>query len=161
MSLGSKVFPGQSYDIAYERAAQFALSKGTLIVAAAGNESQRSKNQFSPVGSPADCPSILAVGAVDSALQVADFSNRAINKEGLVDLAAPGVAIYSSWPMPAGYRTLSGTSMATPHVAGIIALLCEKYPDATPDVISRELITLAGRLQLPREDVGAGLALAP
>lgn len=161
MSLGSKVFPGQSYDIAYERAAQFALSKGTLIVAAAGNESRRSKNQFSPVGSPADCPSILAVGAVDSSLQVADFSNRALNKEGLVDLAAPGVAIYSSWPMPAGYRTLSGTSMATPHVAGIIALLCEKYPEAAPDRIREELIGLAGSLPLSAEDVGAGLAIAP
>ncbi len=80
MSLGSRVFPGQSYDIAYERAAQFALSKGTLIVAAAGNESRRSKNQFSPVGSPADCPSILAVGAIDSLLQIADFSNRAQQK---------------------------------------------------------------------------------
>jgi subtilisin family serine protease len=161
MSLGSKVFPGQSYDIAYERAAQFALSKGTLIVAAAGNESRRSKNQFSPVGSPADCPSILAVGAVDSALQVADFSNRAINKEGLVDLVAPGVDIYSSWPMPAGHRILSGTSMATPHVAGIIALLCEKYPEAAPDMIREELIGLAGSLPLSREDVGAGLAIAP
>lgn len=161
MSLGSKVFPGQSYDIAYERAAQFALSKGTLIVAAAGNESRRSKNQFSPVGSPADCPSILAVGAVNSALQVADFSNRAINKEGLVDLVAPGVDIYSSWPMPAGHRILSGTSMATPHVAGIIALLCEKYPEAAPDRIREELIGLAGSLPLSREDVGAGLAIAP
>ncbi len=161
MSLGSKVIPGQSYDIAYERAAQFALSKGTLIVAAAGNESKRSKNQFSPVGSPADCPSILAVGAVDSALQVADFSNRAINKEGLVDLVAPGVNIYSSWPMPAGHRILSGTSMATPHVAGIIALLCEKYPEAAPDMIREELIGLAGSLPLSREDVGAGLAIAP
>ena len=161
MSLGSSVFPGQSYDIAYERAAQFALSKGTVIVAAAGNESRRSKNQFSPVGSPADCPSILAVGAVDSALQVADFSNRAINKEGQVDLAAPGVAIYSSWPLPARYRSLSGTSMATPHVAGILALLSEKYPKATPDMIRQELIGLVSSLPLSAEDVGAGLAIAP
>jgi subtilisin family serine protease len=161
MSLGSAVSPGQSYDIAYERAAQFALSKGTLIVAAAGNESRRSKNQFSPVGSPADCPSILAVGAIDPALQIADFSNRAINKEGLVDLVAPGVDIYSSWTMPAGHHTLSGTSMATPHVAGIIALLCEKYPEAAPDRIREELIGLADSLPLPREDVGAGLATAP
>lgn len=161
MSLGSRVFPGQSYDIAYERAAQFALSKGTLIVAAAGNESRRSQNRFSPVGSPADCPSILAVGAIDSSLQIADFSNRAINKNGLVDIAAPGVSIYSSWPMPTRYRTISGTSMATPHVAGILALLCEKYPDATPEMIVQELTALSERLQIPVEDVGAGLAIAP
>ena len=161
MSLGSKVLPGQSYDIAYERAAQFALSKGTLIVAAAGNDSKRSENQFSPVSSPADCPSILAVGAVDSTLQVADFSNRALNESGLVDLAAPGVGIYSSWPMPARYRTLSGTSMATPHVAGVVALLCEKFPDATPAMIGQELIRTAGRLSSPAEDIGAGISLAP
>ncbi|HBU45509.1 MAG TPA: protease, partial [Porphyromonadaceae bacterium] len=161
MSLGSKVLPGQSYDIAYERAAQFALSKGTLIVAAAGNDSKRSENQFSPVSSPADCPSILAVGAVNSTLQVADFSNRALNESGLVDLAAPGVGIYSSWPMPARYRTLSGTSMATPHVAGVVALLCEKFPDATPAMIGQELIRTAGRLSSPAVDIGAGISLAP
>lgn len=161
MSLGSRVFQGQSYDIAYERAAQFALSKGTVIVAAAGNESRRSQNRFSPVGSPADCPSILAVGAIDSSLQIADFSNRAINKNGLVDIAAPGVSIYSSWPMPTRYRTISGTSMATPHVAGILALLCEKYPDATPEMIVQELTALTERLQIPVEDAGAGLAIAP
>ncbi|MEA4949220.1 MAG: S8 family serine peptidase, partial [Petrimonas sp.] len=161
MSLGSKVLPGQGYDMAYERAARYALSKGTLIVAAAGNDSKRSENQFSPVSSPADCPSILAVGAVNSALQVADFSNRALNENGLVDLAAPGVAVYSSWPMPVRYRTLSGTSMATPHVAGVIALLCEKFPDATPAIIGQELIRLASSLPSPAEDVGAGLSTAP
>lgn len=161
MSLGSKVFPGQSHDIAYERAARYALSKGTLIVAAAGNESRRSQNLFSPVSSPADCPSILAVGALDSSLQIADFSNRAINKNGLVDIAAPGVDIYSSWPMPMGNRTLSGTSMATPHVAGIIALLCEKFPNATPEKISEKLIRMASSLPLPAEDAGVGLAIAP
>ncbi|MCE5206016.1 MAG: S8 family serine peptidase [Porphyromonadaceae bacterium] len=161
MSLGSSVFPGQSYDIAYERAAQFALSKGTLIVAAAGNESRRSKNRFSPVGSPADCPSILAVGAIDSSRQIADFSNRAINKNGLVDIAAPGVSILSSWPLPGRYRVLSGTSMATPHVAGIIALLCEKFPEATPEMIIQKLNALAEKLEIPVEDVGAGLAIAP
>ncbi|MFA7155870.1 MAG: S8 family serine peptidase, partial [Proteiniphilum sp.] len=120
-----------------------------------------SENRFSPVSSPADCPSILAVGAVDSALQVADFSNRALNESGLVDLAAPGVDVYSSWPMPARYRTLSGTSMATPHVAGITALLCEKFPDATPAMIGQELIRTAGSLTSPAQDVGAGLPLAP
>lgn len=161
MSLGSPVWEGESYDIAYERAAQFALSKGTLIVAAAGNESRRSKNKFSPVASPADCPSILAVAAIDRELQVGDFSNRAINPSGLVDIAAPGVEIYSSWRMPVRYRTLSGTSMATPHVAGIAALLFEKFPDATPEIIEKELRKNARPLLLPTEDVGDGLTIAP
>ena len=161
MSLGSRVFPGQTYDVAYERAAQFALSKGTIIVAAAGNDSRRSKNQFSPVGSPADCPSILAVAAIDPALQVADFSNRAVNPGGLVDIAAPGVGIYSSWPMPLRNRIISGTSMATPHVAGILALLWEKSPDATPAAIEKELRETARSLSLSPDDVGAGLSIAP
>ena len=161
MSLGSRVFPGQGYDLAYERAAQFALSKGTVVVAAAGNESRRSWNQFNPVGSPADCPSILAVAALDSNLTVADFSNRSINPTGQVDIAGPGVMIYSSWPAPMRYRTISGTSMATPHVAGIVALLWEKFPNATPAQIVYELRRLARILPLPIFDIGAGLAIAP
>lgn len=161
MSLGSRVFPGQGYDIAYERAAQFALSKGTVVVAAAGNESRRSWNQFSPVGSPADCPSVLAVAALDSNLSVADFSNRAINPTGLVDIAGPGVMIYSSWPTPMRYRTISGTSMATPHVAGIVALLWEKFPNYSPAQIIYELKRLAKILPLPNFDIGAGLTIAP
>ncbi|SFT06457.1 Subtilase family protein [Porphyromonadaceae bacterium NLAE-zl-C104] len=130
-------------------------------MAAAGNDSQRSKGLFSPVSSPADCPSILAVAAVDSELQVGDFSNRAINPSGLVDIAAPGVNVYSSWSMPARYRTISGTSMATPYVAGIAALFFEKYPDATPAMIEEELRKNARALPLPPEDVGVGLPIAP
>ncbi|WP_051664040.1 S8 family peptidase [Dyadobacter crusticola] len=162
MSLGSRVFPGQSYDVAYERAAQYALSKGTVVIAAAGNESRRSMNQFSPVGSPADCPSIMAVAALDSSLNVADFSNRKINPNGgEVDIAGPGVEIYSSWPMPMRYRTISGTSMATPHVAGLTALLWEKFPNATPYQIMTELRNLAKRLPISNIDVGVGLSIAP
>ncbi len=161
LSLGSRVYPGQRYDMAYERAAQYALSKGAVVVAAAGNDSRRSRHQYSPVSSPADCPSILAVGALDEKLKVADFSNRALNKGGEVDLAAPGVAIYSSWPMPTGHRTVSGTSMATPFVAGIAAMLCEKQPAGTPSSIVSQLKEMAKRLSQLPEDVGAGLTLAP
>lgn len=161
MSLGSSVYPGQSFDIAYERAAQFAMTKGAVVVAAAGNDSNRSNNLFNPVSSPADCPSILAIAALDSNLSVANFSNRAINTNGLIDLAAPGVKIYSSWPQPLGYNTISGTSMATPHVAGIIALLWEKFPNYTPYQIIFELKKLAKVLLLPKYDIGDGLAIAP
>lgn len=161
MSLGSKVFAGQGFDIPYERAANYALSKGSVVLAAAGNDSKRSCNQFKPVTSPADCPSVLAIAALDSNLDVADFSNRAINPTGQVDIAAPGVNIYSSWPMPMRCRTSSGTSMATPHVAGLIALLWEKYPTASPAQIISELRNNAQKLPLLTIDVGAGLALAP
>lgn len=161
MSLGSPVPYGVNYDIAYERAARFALSKGVLIVAAAGNDSRRSASQYHPVSSPADCPSILAVTAIDKDLKVGDFSNRAINTSGLVDFAAPGVDVYSSWTKTENYRILSGTSMATPHVAGIAALLFEKFPYATPEMIESELRKNARPLPLPTEDVGVGLSIAP
>ena len=161
MSFGSVVFAGQSYDIAYERAAKYARSKGTVIVAAAGNESKRSKEIYYPVNSPADCPSILAVAALDRTLEVADFSNRAINAKGLVDVAAPGVSVYSSWIMPVRNRSVSGTSMATPHVAGIFALLFEKYPDATPAMAEKVFREMARKLPLSSQDVGAGLSIAP
>lgn len=161
MSLGSQTFPGQGFDLAYERVGQFALSKGCIVVAAAGNESRRSWNQFSPVGSPADCPSILAVAALDSTFNVADFSNRSINPTGQIDIASAGVMVYSSWPEPVRYRTISGTSMATPHVAGILALLWEKFPDASPYQITNELLSISRRLPQWSIDVGIGLSIAP
>jgi subtilisin family serine protease len=109
MSLGSPVLPGMGYDIAYERAAKYALSKGTVVIAAAGNDSHRSWGQYNPVGSPADCPSILAIAALDSNMNLAEFSNRGINPNGQVDIGAPGVNVYSSWIMPTQYRQISGT----------------------------------------------------
>jgi subtilisin family serine protease len=161
MSLGSKVFPGQGFDPIYERAGAYALSKGTVVVAAAGNESKRSLNQYNPVGSPANCPSILAVAALDSNNNLANFSNRHINPYGEIDIACAGVDVYSSWPMPTGYRIISGTSMATPHVAGILALLWEKYPSATPHQIIDELKKISRGLPLPKMDIGSGFAVAP
>ncbi|WP_242929098.1 S8 family peptidase [Pontibacter vulgaris] len=161
MSLGSAVFPGQGYDPAYERAASFALSKGTVVVAAAGNESRRSHGVVNPIGSPANCPSVLAVGALDRYLNVADFSCKSINPGQMVDIAAPGVDVYSSWPMPTRYRSISGTSMATPHVAGILGLLFEQYPAESPQFVVSQLLEMAQPLEQDFRDVGRGLAISP
>jgi subtilisin family serine protease len=161
MSLSSRVFPGTGYDLIYERAAQYANSKGAILVAASGNESHRSMGIFNPVGSPADCPSILAVAAVDANLNIADFSNRSINEHAQVDIAAPGVDVYSSWPMPKRYRRISGTSMATPHVAGILALFWEKYPNYNYQQITMEMLKFAKRLPLASIDAGNGLIISP
>ncbi len=161
MSIESRIFPGQGYDLVYERFAQDAMSKGAILVAAAGNRSYRSVGYYNPVGSPADCPSILSVAALDANMNIADFSNRSINPNSQIDISGPGVDVYSTWPMPKRYRRISGTSMATPHVAGILALLWEKYPNATPAEITLELLRFAKRLPLPSIDAGSGLVMAP
>lgn len=126
MSLGAGVGVGQAPSTVYERAARRALKKGSLIVAAAGNDSARPQTT-SPVSHPANCPSIMAVGAVDSKMKIAPFSNRAMNPNGgEVNLVGPGVLVNSSWIEPQLYRKISGTSMATPHVAGVAAVICEE-----------------------------------
>jgi subtilisin family serine protease len=132
-----------------------------LIVAAAGNDSQR-PSTITPVSHPANCPSILAVAALDSGLRVASFSNGGVNLSGgQVDIAGPGVAVRSSWPRPTLYRTISGTSMATPHVAGIAALHAEANPDMRGATLGWLLLQSALRLQLITRDVGSGLVQAP
>jgi subtilisin family serine protease len=161
MSLGAPTQPGQPFSQVYERVALRAQAAGTLIVAAAGNDSSR-PGTTRPVSHPANCPSILAVAAVDRAIAIATFSNRGINPDGgQIDIAAPGVDVFSTWPMPTRYRRLQGTSMATPHVAGIAALYAEADPAARGAALWRALVGGARRLTLPASDVGAGLVQAP
>lgn len=82
MSLGSPTKLGDTYSRIYETVAQRALRRGTLIVAAAGNDSDRDSDSIIPVARPANCPSIMAVAALDSQLEIANFSNRGLNPEG-------------------------------------------------------------------------------
>jgi subtilisin family serine protease len=161
MSLGAGVAPGQTFSRVFERVARRALAAGTVIIAAAGNESER-PGFIAPVGHPANCPSIMAVGAVDVQGQIAPFSCGGLNPDGgQVDIAAPGVDVYSSWPRPTLYRRLRGTSMATPHVAGIAALIAEADPNARGRSLLQVLAQTARRLNLPSRDVGAGFVQAP
>ncbi|WP_239405914.1 S8 family serine peptidase [Frankia sp. Cj3] len=162
MSLGAPTNIGQLYSTVFENVARRAMNADTLIVAAAGNDSRRHDGLIAPVEHPANCPSIIAVAAVDEDLDVADFSCGGINANGgEVNIAAPGVNVYSSWPLPTRYRRLSGTSMATPHVAGITALLAEAKPAAGPLDLADLLLANARTLSLPARDVGAGLVQAP
>jgi subtilisin family serine protease len=160
MSLGAATQPGQPYSRVYERVANRALARGTLIVAAAGNESDRAHGGVAPVGHPANCPSVLAVGAVDVRRAVAGFSCGTVDAVGSVDLAGPGVDVYSSWPMPLAHRRISGTSMATPHAAGVAALVAQATGASGYELWAR-LAQTARRLPLPSTDVGAGLVQAP
>lgn len=138
-----------------------ALDAGSLIIAAAGNNADRRAGDFGFVGAPANSPFIMAVGALDKELITTFFSARTLPVNGgQVDVAGPGWKVYSSWPMPTRYNTISGTSMATPHVAGLAALWAQ-----VTGFRGRELwATLAQesqRLLEPSVDVGSGLVLAP
>lgn len=104
-------------------------AQGTLPVVAAGNEDQDACDV-----SPARADGVLAVGASDARDRQATFSNWG----SCVWLYAPGVDIVSAG-LGGGSTTLSGTSMSSPHVAGVAALHMERKPDATPQEVADRL----------------------
>ncbi|AOM13798.1 S8 family peptidase [Bacillus thuringiensis] len=100
---------------ALQQAIQYAWNKGAVIVAAAGNDGDTTPNY------PAYYDNVISVASTDQNDEKSYFSTYG----NWVDVAAPGSNIYSTYK-GSTYRTLSGTSMATPHVAGIAALLANK-----------------------------------
>jgi subtilisin family serine protease len=160
MSLGADV-PNTS--VAYETAGQRALNAGSLIVAAASNNARRSLGNFGFVGRPANSRTMMAVAALDSSFAMANFSPRdtALRPGTAIDIAAPGVAIHSTVPVAMGsYGMKNGTSMATPHVAGIAALWAEAT-GATGAALWQRVMVNARSLPLPGVDVGRGLVRSP
>lgn len=151
MSLGAPIPPQPSYTAA----GAAALGAGCLIVAAAGNSSSR-PGTINPAGAPANSPTIVSVAALDSSLRVASFSDG-----GKIDIAGPGVNVFSSWPRPQLHNTISGTSMATPHVAGCAALWAQSNAGLRGAALRAKLAATARHLPFPATDVGAGLVQAP
>jgi subtilisin len=168
LSLGAPWSPGDpTFSPAYEAAAKRALDAGSLLVVAAGNDGENP--QFvGAVGTPGNSPSVLTVAAVDRNLATAPFSNGLrVAAPGVKgpELAGPGVDVYSSWPVSHGsYNTISGTSMATPHVAGIAALFAQSDRSARgqklKDMIINQCLALANGTAR-RGEIGRGLVQAP
>lgn len=159
MSLCSDRAVGQPGSDLYEQIARRLLEegRGALLVAAAGNASLR-PHATAPVSDPACCGSIVSVGAIGRNMEVADFSPRKMD-HGAVDIVAPGVAI-RSWDKRGGYKMLSGTSTACPHVAGAAALMFARHADAGAASVRQLLIESARPLGDPL-DYGAGLVQVP
>ncbi len=145
MSLGAQT-PVQA---AYTAAGSAALGRGLLIIAAAGNAN-------STTGAPANSPTIMAVASLDNNLRRSSFSNF-----GKVEISGPGRDVFSSVPRPTRYGTKSGTSMATPHVAGCAALWAQTSSTLRGMALWRKLQATARPLSEPPSRVGKGLVQAP
>jgi hypothetical protein len=146
-----------SYGGPYSQPEYEAFAASPLLhICAAGNEGNdndvsRYYPHDRPVGYPAtfELPNVISVAASGKNDRLASFSNYGAQT---VDLAAPGVSILSTVP-GGGYETKSGTSMATPHVAGVAGLIATLYPNMTPDEIKTRILanvdvlpTLAGKV---------------
>ena len=137
----------------------FALAEaaGTQMVVAAGNDGGNGELLRGPISAMAKIESSLAVGAVDDNNEIAIFSSWGPGDDVVKpDVMAPGVEINST-QMGGGYVQLSGTSMATPHVAGAAALLKQLNPTHTAAEIKANLINQAQDISIEVYKQGAGV----
>jgi serine protease len=132
LSLGG----GGACDATTQTAINGARSRGAVIVVAAGNAGMEASSF-----TPANCAGVITVAATNRAGGRASYSNYG----NIVDIAAPGDSILSTVnagtraPAADGYASMSGTSMATPHVAGVAALMLAQNPALTPDQVETKL----------------------
>jgi thermitase len=140
LSLGA---PNPS-EVLYE-AVRYAFEHGVLVVAAAGNSASSVKEY------PAGYDEVVAVSATTMSDTLASFSNYG----NWIDVAAPGVHIYSTI-INDSYAYLSGTSMASPHAAGVAALIWSRFPNMTRDQVWAQLQYTADDLGAPSFDIYYG-----
>jgi subtilisin len=133
MSFGMK-----NHSKALESAVRNAVYSGKVVVASSGNNGKMNQMDY-----PARFPQTIAVGATNQNHKIAIFSNRGKR----IDIYAPGEKIYSTW-LHGNYHVMSGTSMATSHVTGVIALLLAAKPGLSPRQIKLILQRNASALRL-------------
>jgi len=138
---------GGSFDEAEAELYRDVIARNVVVIAASGNESANE------VGYPAAYEGVISVGATDINDQIANFSNTG---QGL-SISAPGVDVLSTVP-GSTYASLSGTSMATPYVAGVAALVRSANPSITAAQVGQRLMDSADDLGMPGYDTvyGAG-----
>jgi len=159
MSLGGG--PGDGSDPMSSAVNAISKAKGVLFAIAAGNSGPRNK-----VSTPAAADESIAVAAIDKSRNLAAFSSRGprINNMALKpDISAPGVSITAAranYGTDDPYATYSGTSMATPMVAGSAALVWQLHPDWTREMVKNALLTSATPIgdscEVSAFDQGAG-----
>lgn len=165
-SLGYTTFDNDCFDFAYAdmdgrtsrgaQAATIAARKGMLLVVAVGNDG---RNEWHYLSTPADADSILTVGAVDMAGEIATFSSFGPTVDGRVkpEVCAMGKGTVLVDPSNDSIVSGSGTSFACPLVAGMAACLWSALPDATNIEIREQIICSADRYTLPHEQYGYGI----
>ncbi len=148
---------------ALSEACDAAVGRGVVVVAASGNSGPMPRT----VGSPGCAREVITVGASTDADEVASFSSRGPTSDGRVkpDVVLPGVNIIAArakgtslgnGQIDAHYTSLSGTSMATPHAAGVVALLLAANPTLTPRQVKNILKSTAVDLEESLNSQGAG-----
>lgn len=136
VDLTSNSWGGGAPSQALEAAIREASNAGIFFVAAAGNSTANNDN-LPNYPSNYDIPNVIAVAATDQSDRLASFSSYGRTS---VDLAAPGVGIIST-VLTGGFRALSGTSMATPHVAGAVALMKAVHTEMTMAALKQKLLS--------------------
>ncbi len=137
-------------------AVDIAVAKGMCVVNAAGNAGPNP----STIGSPADADSVISVGAVDSLGVIQAFSSRGPTADGRIkpEVCARGRNTYWAQAWTNAYGPANGTSLATPLVGGLAALLKEAHPDWPGETIREALMGTATRTGTPDNAYGYGIA---